>query len=69
MANYLYPRASPRRPKAVGILPLLGGILALWAEATIMLVLMTVAGIYTLGWIIRRLLAKGGNAVRRAAGY
>jgi hypothetical protein len=69
MATYLYPGARPRRPKGVGILPLLGGLLALWAEATIMFVLMAVAGIYTLGWIIRRLLEKGGNAVRRAAGY
>jgi hypothetical protein len=69
MATYLYPGARARRPKGVGILPLVGGILALWAEATIMFVLMAVAGIYTLGWIIRRLLAKGGNAVRRAAGY
>jgi hypothetical protein len=69
MATYLYPGARPGRPKAVGILPLLGGILALWAEATIMFVLMAAAGIYTLGWIIRRLLSKGESLVRRAAGY
>jgi hypothetical protein len=69
MATYLNPETRPRRPQDVGILPLLGGILALWAEATIMLALMAVAGIYALGWTIRRLLAKGEKAVRRAAGY
>jgi hypothetical protein len=68
MATYLNPETRPRRPKDVGVLPLFGGILALWAEAMIMLALMGVAGIYTVGWIIRRLLAKGESALRRAAG-
>jgi|HubBroStandDraft_6_1064221.scaffolds.fasta_scaffold1088853_2 hypothetical protein len=68
MATDLNPGARPGRPKDVGILPLLGGILALWAEAMIMLALMGGAGIYTVGWIIRRLLPKGESALRRAAG-
>jgi hypothetical protein len=41
----------PHRTK-IGVLPLLGGILALAAEATVMVALMVMAGICTLGSII-----------------
>jgi len=47
----------PHRKK-VGLLPLLGGILALLVEATIMAALMVMAGICALGSIIWWLIEK-----------
>jgi hypothetical protein len=55
-----------RRPK-IGVLPLLGGILALSAEAMVMAALMVMAGICTLGSIICWLIDKC-KPNRRAAG-
>ena len=52
MATYLYLAARPWRPNAVGILPSVVGMLALWAEATIMVMLMAIVGICALGSII-----------------
>jgi hypothetical protein len=46
------PQPRPRPLKKIGGLPLLGGILALSAEATIMAALMVMAGICALGSII-----------------
>jgi hypothetical protein len=67
METYLYPKASPKMSKNIGIPLLLGAILGLWAEATIMVVLMAMAGICTLVWIIRCVVAKGKSAARSAA--
>jgi hypothetical protein len=66
METYLYPESSPKMPKNIGIPLLLGAILALWAEATIMVVLMAMAGICTLVWIIRCLVGKCKSAARGA---
>jgi hypothetical protein len=52
------PQTGPRPLKKVGVLPLLGGILALSAEATIMVVLMVMAGVCALGSIIWWLIEK-----------
>jgi hypothetical protein len=57
MTTYQNP-ARPCCPKAVSILPLVGGILALWAEGTIMVALMAMAGICALGSIIWWMTAK-----------
>ena len=48
----------PHRTKT-GVLPLLGGILALSAEATVMAALKVIAGLCTLGSIIWWLIDKG----------
>jgi hypothetical protein len=59
MLIHPYPRSKPGPLKAVGILLWLGGILALLAEAAIMVALMVMAGICALGSIIWWLIRKG----------
>jgi hypothetical protein len=49
----------------IRVLPLIGGILALSAEATVLAVLMMMAGICTLGSIIWWLIEKGGANTAR----
>jgi len=55
----------PRRTK-IAVLPLLGGILALSVEATVMAALMVMAGICTLGSIIWWLIKKGSQSRQTA---
>jgi hypothetical protein len=57
----------PHRTKT-GVLPLLGGILALSAEATVMAALMVIAGLYTLGsivwWLIEKCIPRRQDALK-----
>jgi hypothetical protein len=50
--------------RKIGVLPVLGGILTLLAEATVMAALMVVAGIVAVGWGLIEMCNQG----RRTAG-